>query len=160
MAAQLAPLLTVELMPYFLKKPFSWAMTIGEQSVRAIMPNFISETSGPSFGETGPAVAPVDGAVAPVGGAVLESQPPSSAAPARPVTDVERNRRRLTALECFISHPRFLRRKPASLPECRLEFVFAPCRRRGETQSACHGALQEGALEIPRKGYRGVGMKG
>ena len=29
MAAQLAPLLTVELMPYFLKKPFSWAMTIG-----------------------------------------------------------------------------------------------------------------------------------
>src|SRR5688572_26579731 len=29
-AAQLAPLLTVELMPYFLKNPFSWAMTIGE----------------------------------------------------------------------------------------------------------------------------------
>ena len=29
MAAQLAPLVTVELMPYFLKRPFSWAMTIG-----------------------------------------------------------------------------------------------------------------------------------
>ena len=37
-AAQLAPFTTVELMPYFLKKPFSWAMTIGEQSVSAIMP--------------------------------------------------------------------------------------------------------------------------
>src|SRR5690242_17554817 len=35
MAAQLAPLLIVALMPYFVKKPFSWAMTIGEQSVRA-----------------------------------------------------------------------------------------------------------------------------
>jgi hypothetical protein len=39
MAAQLAPfLITVELMPYFLKNPFSWAMTMGEQSVRAMMP--------------------------------------------------------------------------------------------------------------------------
>src|SRR4051794_30129811 len=34
MAAQFASLLTVLLMPYFLKNPFSWAMTIGEQSVR------------------------------------------------------------------------------------------------------------------------------
>src|SRR6185436_16811109 len=32
-AAQLAPFETMELMPYFLKKPFSWAMTMGEQSV-------------------------------------------------------------------------------------------------------------------------------
>src|ERR1051325_9534349 len=31
MAAQLAPLLTVELMPYFLKRPFSCAITMGEQ---------------------------------------------------------------------------------------------------------------------------------
>src|SRR5258708_29845559 len=40
MAAQFAPLVTVELMPYFLNRPFSWAMTIGEQSVSAIMPKF------------------------------------------------------------------------------------------------------------------------
>ena len=32
MAAQLAPLVIVALMPYFLKKPFSWAVTKGEQS--------------------------------------------------------------------------------------------------------------------------------
>jgi hypothetical protein len=38
MAAQLAPLLTVELMPYFLKRPFSCATTMLEQSVRAMMP--------------------------------------------------------------------------------------------------------------------------
>src|SRR3954447_22073205 len=48
MAAQLAPLLTVELMPYFLNNPFSCAITIGEQSVRAIIPNFRSGVSGPS----------------------------------------------------------------------------------------------------------------
>src|SRR5437868_677458 len=41
-AAQLAPFVTVELMPYFLNRPFSWAMTMGEQSVRAIMPKFRS----------------------------------------------------------------------------------------------------------------------
>src|ERR1041385_2600810 len=48
MAAQLAPLVTFELMPYFLKNPFSWAMTIGEQSVSAIMPKLMSAVSGPS----------------------------------------------------------------------------------------------------------------
>ena len=46
MAAQLAPLLTTELMPYFLKKPFSCAITIDEQSVSAIMPNFTSAVFG------------------------------------------------------------------------------------------------------------------
>src|SRR5688572_6824333 len=46
MAAQLAPLITVELMPYFLNRPFSCAMTIGEQSVRAIMPKRRSGVSG------------------------------------------------------------------------------------------------------------------
>src|SRR6478736_10414560 len=55
MAAQLAPFVTVELMPYFLKKPFSWAMTMGEQSVSAIMPKLRSVTSGASEAE--PAVA-------------------------------------------------------------------------------------------------------
>src|SRR4051812_39374401 len=45
-AAQLAPLITVELMPYFLNRPFSWAITIGEQSVSAMMPKRRSATSG------------------------------------------------------------------------------------------------------------------
>jgi hypothetical protein len=48
-AAQLACLATVELIPYFLKRPFSWAMTIGEQSVSAIIPNFTSGVSGASL---------------------------------------------------------------------------------------------------------------
>src|SRR3989442_28308 len=34
-AAQLAPFTIVERMPYFLKNPFSWAITNGEQSVSA-----------------------------------------------------------------------------------------------------------------------------
>src|SRR5882757_491058 len=46
MAAQLAPLITVELMPYFLNRPFSCAITIGEQSVSAIMPKRMSGVSG------------------------------------------------------------------------------------------------------------------
>src|SRR6188768_1380961 len=46
MAAQLAPFTIVELMPYFLNRPFSWAITIGEQSVSAIMPKRKSLTSG------------------------------------------------------------------------------------------------------------------
>src|SRR6478735_4392838 len=45
-AAQLAPLMIVELMPYFLNSPFSWAITIGEQSVSAIMPKRKSGASG------------------------------------------------------------------------------------------------------------------
>ena len=48
MAAQFAPFATVASMPCFLKKPFSWAMTIGEQSVRAMMPNRIAGCSGES----------------------------------------------------------------------------------------------------------------
>ena len=38
----------VALMPYFLKKPFSWPMTMEEQSVSAMMPNFTSAVSGAS----------------------------------------------------------------------------------------------------------------
>ena len=56
MAAQLAPFTIVELMPYFLKKPFSWAITMGEQSVSAIMPKRRSATSGP-VPAVGPALA-------------------------------------------------------------------------------------------------------
>ena len=48
MAAQFAPLAMVGLTPYFLKYPFSAAMTKGEQSVRAMMPVFTSGVSGPS----------------------------------------------------------------------------------------------------------------
>src|SRR5688572_22955201 len=47
-AAQFAPFVTLELIPYFLKSPFSCAITIGEQSVNAIMPKFISAVSGAS----------------------------------------------------------------------------------------------------------------
>jgi hypothetical protein len=55
MAAQFAPFATVESIPYFLNSPFSCAITIGEQSVNAIMPNFIFEVSGASLAKTEPA---------------------------------------------------------------------------------------------------------
>jgi len=54
MAAQLAPLVTVELMPYFLKSPFSWAMTMGEQSVSAMMPKLTFGDSGDSLAVCAP----------------------------------------------------------------------------------------------------------
>ena len=48
MAAQLAPFVIVELMPYFLKRPFSWAITMGEQSVSAMIPKLMFGVSGDS----------------------------------------------------------------------------------------------------------------
>src|SRR5258706_16308848 len=48
-AAQLAPLAMTESIPYFLKSPFSCAITIGEQSVRAIIPNLTVAVSGASL---------------------------------------------------------------------------------------------------------------
>ena len=84
MAAQLAPLVMVALIPYFLKKPFSWAMTKGEQSVRAMMPILTLGISGPS-----PGLAAV---------AAQERGPraeKSAAAPVRPAVRV-RNWRRLS----------------------------------------------------------------
>src|SRR4029453_369811 len=54
MAAQLAPLVTVELIPYFLNRPFSWAMTMGEQSVRAMMPKLTFGDSGASLAVCAP----------------------------------------------------------------------------------------------------------
>src|SRR5215211_4508560 len=54
-AAQFAPFATVDSIPYFLKSPFSCAITIGEQSVSAIMPNFILLTSGASLTGSDPA---------------------------------------------------------------------------------------------------------
>ena len=47
-AAQFAPFVMVELIPYFLKNPFSCAITMGEQSVSAIIPKFILGASGAS----------------------------------------------------------------------------------------------------------------
>lgn len=54
-AAQLAPFVTVDSMPYFLNSPFSCAMTIGEQSVRAMMPKLIFDVSGASLVLAAPA---------------------------------------------------------------------------------------------------------
>src|SRR5258706_5958153 len=79
-AAQLAPLVTFELMPYFLKNPFSCAITIGEQSVSAIMPKLRYFTSGPSLLEA-PGATDLDSALE----SHPASAPPSSAVPARAV---------------------------------------------------------------------------
>ena len=54
-AAQLAPFTIVERMPYFLNNPFSCAITIGEQSVSAIIPKRMSLTSGAPLAGTLPA---------------------------------------------------------------------------------------------------------
>ena len=55
MAAQFAPFETVDSIPYFLNSPFSCAMTIGEQSVRAMIPNFNLLVSGASLAGVDPA---------------------------------------------------------------------------------------------------------
>jgi len=83
-AAQFAPFVTVELMPYFLNRPFSCAMTMGEQSVSAIMPKFRFGVSGPS-----PALAAV------AAHARLPSADQSAAAPT-PAAARVRNWRRLS----------------------------------------------------------------
>ena len=70
--------MTVELMPYFLNSPFSCAMTIGEQSVSAMMPKRMSVTSGAVF------VAPQ------LARARSRPMPPNSAA--APPTTVRRER--------------------------------------------------------------------
>src|SRR3954469_6806589 len=57
MAAQFAPFETVDWIPYFLNRPFSCAITIGELSVSAMMPNFIFATSGESSADS-PAAQP------------------------------------------------------------------------------------------------------
>jgi hypothetical protein len=79
-AAQLAPFETIELMPYFLKSPFSCATTIGEQSVSAMIPNFRSAVSGASLAKTEP--------TQPAG------RPLNRAARPAPLAVVERKRRR------------------------------------------------------------------
>src|SRR5688572_1117907 len=80
---------TTEVMPNFLKKPSSWAITIGAQSVSAIMPNRTVVVSGPSAAYTPPAQCRGSPAIS------------APTAPAAPFTNVRR----------FISPP-----GPASLP--------------------------------------------
>src|SRR6266487_4418843 len=75
MAAQLAPLLTTELRPYFLNSPFSWAMTMGEQSVKAIIPKRTPGVSGASLAYTEPAQPP--------GNPLIKAAAPSPLAVAR-----------------------------------------------------------------------------
>src|SRR4051794_3078901 len=55
MAAQFAPFETVDWIPYFLNKPFSCAITMGELSVSAMIPNLSWLTSGPSLADNPPA---------------------------------------------------------------------------------------------------------
>src|ERR1043165_1408945 len=54
-AAQLAPFETVDWIPYFLNNPFSCAITMGELSVRAIIPNLSWLVSGLSLARVLPA---------------------------------------------------------------------------------------------------------
>src|SRR3954469_1428869 len=82
MAAQFAPFVTVELIPYFLNRPFSCAITMGEQSVSAMMPKLMFGASGASL--AAPAVAAQERA---------PSADQSAAAP-RPAAPRVRNARR------------------------------------------------------------------
>src|SRR4051794_19944140 len=93
MAAQLAPLLTVELMPYFLNSPFSCAITMGEQSVSAIIPNLRSGVSGPSLAQAARA---------------LTRREPARSAAALPAS--RRKRRRVTVLAGVLVGRSFIRR--------------------------------------------------
>src|SRR5690242_19405852 len=82
-AAQFAPFKTVESMPYFLNSPFSCAMTMGEQSVSAIIPNFSAVVSGASLANALP--------TQPLG------RPAKSAVSVAPLTDLRKKLRRLWA---------------------------------------------------------------
>src|SRR5437879_11045003 len=85
MAAQLAPLETVDSIPYFLKRPFSCAMTIGEQSVSAMIPNLRAVVSGASLAYAAPTQ--------------LLGRPAKSVARAAPLTVLPRNSRRFCSGE-------------------------------------------------------------
>src|SRR5262245_49484162 len=85
-AAQFAPLVTVEAIPYFLNKPFSCAITIGEQSVSAIMPKFIVAVSGASLAYAVP--------IQPLG------RPASNAVRVAPFTALPRKSRRESSDVC------------------------------------------------------------
>src|SRR5262245_39184145 len=95
MAAQLAPLITVLLMPYFLNSPFSCAITIGEQSVSAIMPKRRSGISGALLLATEDAAAgALDGGVAAAAVPELSDlHAPSVAAAPRPTAPCRKLRR-------------------------------------------------------------------
>src|SRR4051794_13771118 len=100
MAGQLAPLATTELIPYFLKMPFSWAITIGEQSVSAIIPNLMSAVSGASLGVATPVVGAIFGGDLPLSaelGASVQPLSNGNAALPKPTAAADRNSRRETA---------------------------------------------------------------
>src|ERR1041384_8202692 len=88
-AAQLAPFTIVELMPYFLNRPFSWATTMGEQSVRAIMPKRRSLTSG-FVGSTATALAEAAGAADAVLSDLLQAGRVSAAGSSAPAFSTSR----------------------------------------------------------------------
>ena len=78
MAAQFAPLATVESIPYFLNKPFSCAITMGEQSVSAIIPKRSFVVSGAPLANvlpTHPFGRPVNNAVRAAPLAVFRKKP-------------------------------------------------------------------------------------
>src|SRR5688500_11117173 len=93
-------------MPYFLNTPCSWAITSGEQSVSALMPNLRSATSGASLAGIAP---PRSGGT--LGELLLSPQPlrarddsPAAAAPInirRLTCDPER-RRDMVNLKCGV----------------------------------------------------------
>src|SRR5688572_10137379 len=97
-AAQLAPFTIVELIPYFLKNPFSCAITIGELSVSAMIPRRTSVTSGPPVpGTFSP--EPALGAAGDPEEASEFLHPGSAAATAAPVRPL---RRFLRSIWCFM----------------------------------------------------------
>src|SRR6186997_1933061 len=93
-AAQLAPFTTVELMPYFLNRPRSCAITIGEQSVSAIMPKRRSGVSGALELAPLPPAAAL-GAVEAAAGAGSDLQPTSAAAAPMPAACMKSRRLKL-----------------------------------------------------------------
>jgi hypothetical protein len=97
MAAQLAPLLITELIPYFLNRPISCAMTIVEQSVKAMMPILSSGVSGASSAKTEP--------TQPVGSPLSKAERPI------PLADADKNPRRVTPTDDRSGKvPRFVER--------------------------------------------------
>ena len=100
-AAQLAPFTIVELMPYFLKRPFSCAITIGELSVSAMMPKRTSGVSGPLVPGTLALLPAALGAPDDSPGASDLLHPGKAAAIAAPVRPLSKF---LRSMRSFIAH--------------------------------------------------------
>jgi hypothetical protein len=85
--------MTVLLMPYFLNRPFSCAITIGEQSVRAIMPKRRSGVSGALLLATDPWAPGVGVAACALGAGLSDLHAPRVAAAPRPTAPWMKRRR-------------------------------------------------------------------